>query len=61
MALLNLEEDIEIVGQAVNGGEAVGMVRKESPDVVLMDLAMPVMNGLETTRHYRLRRFEVYS
>ena len=61
MALLNLEEAIEIAGQAVNGREAVDMVRKESPDVVLMDLAMPVMNGLQATRHYGLRRFEVDS
>ena len=49
-ALLALEEDIEIVGEAQDGREAVELARKTSPDVVVMDLAMPVLNGLEATR-----------
>lgn len=53
VALLGLEKDIEIVGQAENGREAVDMVRQGSPDVVLMDLAMPVMDGLEATKQIR--------
>jgi len=41
---------IEVVGNAANGREAVQMVEKYQPDVVLMDAFMPVMNGLEATR-----------
>jgi DNA-binding NarL/FixJ family response regulator len=49
-ALLVAEEDIEIVGEADNGREAVQLVKKFLPDVVVMDIAMPVLNGLEATR-----------
>ena len=43
--------EIELVGQAVNGAEAVTAARAERPDVVLMDLRMPVMDGVEATSH----------
>ncbi len=49
-ALLAAEPDIEIVGEADNGRQAVQMIRKEAPDVALIDIAMPVLNGLEATR-----------
>jgi DNA-binding NarL/FixJ family response regulator len=49
-ALLMAEEDIDIVGEAENGRQAVQMVKKLMPDVVVMDIAMPVLNGLEATR-----------
>jgi len=49
-ALLAAEEGIEIVGEADNGREAVVMTKKFLPDVVVMDIAMPVLNGLEATR-----------
>ena len=49
-ALLKSEEDIEVIGEAENGRLAVQMVRKTPPDVVVMDVAMPLMNGLEATR-----------
>jgi DNA-binding NarL/FixJ family response regulator len=49
-ALLALAGDIEVVGEATNGNEALKMVRERHPDVVLMDIAMPIMGGLEATR-----------
>jgi NarL family two-component system response regulator LiaR len=49
-ALLALAGDIEVVGEAANGNEALRMVGELNPDVVLMDIAMPIMGGLEATR-----------
>jgi DNA-binding NarL/FixJ family response regulator len=48
--LLSGETDLEVVGEAGNGAEAVALVASERPDVVLMDVRMPVMDGLEATR-----------
>ncbi len=47
--LLEIETDIEVVGEAVNGREAVALVEQACPDVVLMDIAMPELDGLEAT------------
>jgi len=49
-ALLKSEEDLEVVGEAENGRQAVMLARKSPPDVVVMDVAMPMLNGLEATR-----------
>jgi DNA-binding NarL/FixJ family response regulator len=48
--LLGTADDIEVVGQAENGKEAVALVTREQPDVVLMDIRMPEMDGVEATR-----------
>jgi two-component system, NarL family, response regulator LiaR len=48
--LLKLEPDIDVIGTAEDGAAAVDMVTQKSPDLVLMDIKMPVMNGVEATR-----------
>src|SRR5512141_1925488 len=49
-ALLEAEEDVEVTGEAENGRQAVMLARKSPPDVVIMDVAMPLLNGLDATR-----------
>jgi DNA-binding NarL/FixJ family response regulator len=48
--MLELEADLEVVGEAQDGRQAVALVKKLRPAVVLMDIAMPLLNGLEATR-----------
>jgi DNA-binding NarL/FixJ family response regulator len=51
--LLDAEKDIEVVGEAQTGRQAVALTRKFRPAVVVMDIAMPLLNGLEATRQIR--------
>lgn len=53
--LLGLEKDLQVVGTARDGAEAVERVSQKQPDLVLMDLKMPGMNGIEATRQIRAR------
>ncbi|HNB53261.1 MAG TPA: response regulator transcription factor [Anaerolineales bacterium] len=53
--LLELEDDFHVVGEAENGQEALAAFEKLAPDVVLMDIRMPVMNGVEAIGHLRGR------
>ena len=46
---LNQESDIEVIGEASDGREAIKLVTKLSPDIVVMDISMPLLNGLEAT------------
>lgn len=52
-ALLERQKDIEVVGEAADGREAVRLAAQLSPDVVVMDVSMPLLNGIEATRQIR--------
>ena len=54
-ALLSLSADLEVIGEASNGQEAIRIVSDIQPDVVLMDIRMPVTDGLEATRIIKAR------
>ncbi|MDM5188494.1 response regulator transcription factor [Bacillus sp. DX4.1] len=53
---LNTKEEFEIIGEAENGEEALAFVQKERPDVVLIDVSMPKMDGIEATK--RLKQYD---
>src|SRR5512139_1745967 len=57
--LINAEPGMEVVGEAVDGREAIEVARRLAPDVVVMDISMPGMNGIEALRHLIKDRPEV--
>jgi DNA-binding NarL/FixJ family response regulator len=53
VALMNTEPDLEVVAEAVDGAQALELFRKHTPDLALLDMRMPVQNGVQTTRALR--------
>jgi len=52
--ILSTDPEIEVLGAAHNGEELLELIKKDTPDLVLIDLKMPIMNGIQTTRKLRL-------
>ena len=59
LQMVSSQPDIEVVGEAANGVEACELARQLKPDVVVMDVSMPVMDGIKATRHVKAERPEV--
>ncbi|MBU0489655.1 MAG: response regulator transcription factor [Bacteroidetes bacterium] len=59
LVLLREIPDVEIIGEASNGAEALTMIEYNMPHVILMDIKMPKMNGIETTKEVKLRYPEI--
>jgi DNA-binding NarL/FixJ family response regulator len=50
VVMVKAAADMEVLGEAANGAEAIGLIRQHHPDVVMMDVRMPIMDGIEATR-----------
>jgi DNA-binding NarL/FixJ family response regulator len=59
-AILSTDDEIAVVGLASNGEEALALVAERQPDVILMDLKMPVMNGVQATQRLKLQQPNVH-
>ncbi len=57
--LLNRADDIEIVGEARDGWEAIALAQEQNPDVMTMDIQMPRMNGMKATEQINVRRANI--
>lgn len=53
VSLLDQSEDIEVVGEAADGHETLKLTQRKRPDIVMVDIAMPLLNGIETTRRIK--------
>ncbi|MEE6451318.1 response regulator transcription factor [Gottfriedia acidiceleris] len=56
---LNTQDDIEVIGEASNGEEALSLVKELRPDIIIMDLAMPVLDGIEATKRIKIEGLAV--
>ena len=56
LALLDLEDDIEVIGQAANGEEALELIESLKPDVSIMDIEMPIQSGLDVAETLKKRK-----
>ena len=54
VSLLDQEKDIEVVGEASNGHETLKLIQQKRPDLALIDIAMPLLNGIETVRRIQM-------
>jgi two-component system response regulator NreC len=59
LALLRAEDDIEVIGEAADGAEAVRLAEARGPDVVVMDVGLPVLNGVDATARLRQSRPDI--
>jgi len=57
--MLGLEDDIDVIAQAEDGAEAVDLTSNHLPDLILMDLNMPIMNGIEATRRIKQKHADI--
>ena len=60
VSLLNEQQDIDVIGEAGNGREAVALASRLHPDVIIMDISMPLMNGDEATRQIKKLMPEIH-
>ncbi|MBE9063165.1 response regulator transcription factor [cf. Phormidesmis sp. LEGE 11477] len=54
-SLLSLEDDIEVIGEANHGGEAIALAAAQQPDIILMDVRMPICDGVQATKEIHAR------
>ena len=56
----SMGRDIEIIGEASNGKEVLAMAEHHPADIYILDISMPILNGIETTRHSNFYKFLVW-